>query len=230
MKIDLTKSLSQSHSFSIKSLDLYKNSSILKFFRPRENKMALLSMPFTFTKKKVFTYKSIFLGFGFLFLLLGAFVYLKTLYCPFNGLLGETFQVTKNLVCSFCLIAGFASLFICHYLSVEQEVVGHFTRKAHRDLSNLYARKKIEYKINQLFNFGIAYHKSLVLNQIYRESCAKIQDLQDEAYLLFNKMILTKQLSPGKREYLYNQMILELDLKLETILLDFEAVQPSQGS
>lgn len=227
-EILLKHQLSTKPLFTVKLADFGKSYLELDHFRQQIewDKKCLEPMPFTAAKRKVLTYKSIFLALGLLFLVLGAFIYMRTFALPFTYFLLGTFYIAKNLVCGFCGMAGTASLLISHSLRTDREIVGHIIRKGRRNLSKLYARKKIEHKLNSFMNFGPAYQKSLVLSHTYRETHDKILDLKEETLHLFQRILSADHLNGGRKEHLYNQAVLEMDLRLEEILLNFKETHP----
>lgn len=205
--------------YSIKLADIGKGSLELDLFRQQIEWTRLHPMPFTAAKKKVLSYKSIFLGLGLLFLVLGVFIWMKTHILPMHYLLLGTFYVAKNVICGFCGLAGAASLLICYSLSTEKEIIQQMIRKAQRDLSTLYSRKKLEHGIKG-YSWGNC-DKSAYLLQGYRETHHKILDLKEETFLLFHRILHAEHLNGGKKEHLFNQAIMELDLKIEDLLHSF---------
>jgi hypothetical protein len=226
--INFSNQVSTKPLFTVKLSDFGKSYLELDLFRQQVewDRNNFLLMPFTATKKKILTYKSIFFGLGLLFFVLAVFIYMKTLAFPLAQFLLGSFHFARNLACGFCGFAGLASLLVCHSLSTEKEIVNNLSRKAHRDLSKLFIRKKIEHSINIFFNFGVASQKSNFLKQLYHETYDRIHDLKEETLHLFQSILMASHINGGKKEHLYNQVVLEMDVKLNNILLAFKETHP----
>jgi hypothetical protein len=216
--------LSIKHFYTVKLTTFTKNYSELDLFR-EHIEWHKHSLPQTFinlTKRKVIAYKLIFLGLALLFFALAFFVCMKTFALPLTYFLQSSFSIAKNLVCLFCTIASFTSLYIFSTLNTDQEIINHLTRKTYRDLWKFYSRKKIEGGIRSFFDFRPNCQKTLLLNQIYQEASDKIYDLQEEIPHLFQIITQASHINQRQKELLYNQVILEMNDKLQNILFQFK--------
>ena len=209
--------------FAVRLSGLGKNYPELDLFRQQIEieRNGIFHLPYSAAKKKVLTYKSVFLVLGLLFLGLGVSIYLKTL--AFSSLFFTigAFHIAKNLICGICVMAGLGSLLICKSLRTEKEVINHLVRKARRNLAKIHARKRIENGIKTFFSFGAHYRKSQHLRHTHHEAHDKIHDLKEETFHLIERIAQAGHLNSHKKESLYNQALLEMGDKLEGILLQF---------
>ncbi len=212
--------------YEIQSKLYLKNYSELNLFRQEleysHNFYSGLS--YSLARKKTLTYKSVFLGLGLLFIILGSFVYYTTLKFPNEIILSSTFEMAQHLIGGLSLLAGLGSLLICYSIRTESEIINHLLRRYYRQLSKSYARKQLQYKIRSFFLFGVSYRKQILLKHNYIDIKDQFIYLKEKTIELITYILNAKNVPPIKKDLLCNQTILELEEKLATLLDQFEQI------
>ncbi len=175
-------------------------------------------LPYSATKKKIFTYKSIFLLLGLVFVFLGGVIFTQSAAWH----IAESYILAaKGMIGTFCGIAGLSALWIAKSLRTEKEAANHSLRQARYKLTKAYARKKMEFGLKGLFAFGKSYDKAQVLKHAYRDAQDKFHEHVHNLEHLCDR-ISRAPLPVPEREHLYNQALLEfidhLDQTLETFM------------
>ncbi len=217
--------LVKNNDHEIQSTLYFKNYSDLNIFRREIDgvKSFYSRTPYSLARKKTLTYKSIFLGLGLLFIVLGSFIFFTTLKYPAIPLFNNTFEILKQFTCGASLLIGLGSLLVCYSLRTESEIINHMVRKSHRHLARCYARKKLQHKIHSLFLFGENYRKYLFLKQHHMDSKHHIFILKEKTQELMAHILNAPHLNVSKKEILCNQAILELEEKLTDLINEFDS-------
>jgi|694.fasta_scaffold75838_2 hypothetical protein len=173
-------------------------------------------------KKKVFTYKSVFLLFGFIFLSLSAVILAKASYWSFGTLSYKEFFIAKNLACTFCASIGVASGWIGYSLRPEKEAAGLLLRKAKHKLSKAFASQKLNNGLKGLLAFGKKYQQTIALQHAYQEAWDHCHHLHEELLHLFDRIGETCSLNEQAKEHLYNQALMEFKEKTFEVVHQFK--------
>lgn len=175
-------------------------------------------LPYTRIKRKVLTYKWVFLTLCLLFFFLTLTIAFKAVYWPFAHFSYTQFFILKNLVCALCVSIGLSSFSVAYLMKTEKEAALSTLRHARYRLNKAYARKKIEAGIKGMFAFGHQYQKSQVIKHSYHEAKDKMNHLYDDLLHLFERIHRTTNLTPQQQEHLYNQALLEFSDKIRTVI------------
>lgn len=237
---EISNSLLTNQSFPINLFHYYNQQTERPFFRLKKQQTGIYpeleifrqqieieknghyQLPYSNVKRKVFTYKSIFMIFGLLFFLLGSLIYMKAVYWSFGHFSYNEFFIVKNLAVAFCGFIGSVSLWIARTMRTEIEAANQVLRRAKYKLGKVFARKKIEYGIQGLLTFGKKYEKSQALKHAYYEACDKFMHRYENLNYLFKRINHSSLLNAQTREHLYNQAILEFGDLTKEIIRDFK--------
>lgn len=186
-----------------------------------ESKAGLHHLPYTNNKKNTTFYKSVFLGFASLFLVLN----ITTMAIPSAlgcGFLFSSCTFLKGIIVSVCTFLSATALTIALRLKAEKEAVVHSVRKAKAHTAAIYARKKVSIGIKNVFSlFGPGREKAAALRQLYQDTCDKINDKKDETLHLVHRIATAETLDLLEKEDLLNQAIEEFNEKLHQLTQTF---------
>ncbi len=168
------------------------------------------------SKKKLTLYRLIFAGFAAFFIFLAACLWGHSVPFAITILSVSESILFKNMMGGVAALLGGAALCIGATLRTERDVAARLMRKARRQLSRQYARKKVE-------NFGVA---SFALKTAYQEALGTIRDHHAELLQLFEHIAHSSGIHAGSREHLFNQALAELNQRLYRVVRDFSHEGP----
>lgn len=210
---------------SFPAIKLYrdnKNYSELNLFRQQVAIDSATPLLYSNAKKKLFTYKLIFMGLSAFFFFLAACLWWHSV--PFaTGMLSiSESTLLKNMLGAICACFGGAAFFITALLRTDREAASHLMRKARHQITRHYARKKVELGVTRLLNFGKAYTTAVSLKGAYREALGTVNDHHNEILQLFDHISSSSGMTNRTREHLYNQALCELNQKLHRVVESFK--------
>lgn len=199
----------------------------LDLFREQieQSKAGLHHQPFTTNKRSTTFYRAIFFGF----------------FAVFSALGITTMTIPLALNCGFfgsCVFLKGIAVIICSFLSIlaltlglrikpEKEAIAFYVRKTKARISAIYASKKINMGIKNIFVFiGQNKHKASALKQMYHEMIEKINDKHEEALHLAHRIITAETVNDQEKEDLLNQAIEEFNEKLRLLVQSFKHAVP----
>jgi hypothetical protein len=222
LNTNLLLTYSQKPLFTIKKPITAKSYPELEIFKHQiEIERKSPHLPYTRVKKKVLTYKGIFLAFCMIFFFLTLLIFMKAVFWPFAHFTYSQFFIAKNLACALCALVGIFSLWIARTMRAETEAAKSVLRHARYRLNKAYARKKIEAGIKGIWAFGLKYQKSQVIKHSYHETYDKMDHHYEDLLHLFERIAQSSSLNAANREHLYNQAILEFSDKLKNVAMRF---------
>lgn len=180
--------------------------------------------PYTVECKKVTYYRTVFLGFSFIFLALSFVLFFHKMSWPFH-LYAGILNVSKTLALTFSLFLSAAALLLGLRLHPEKDAAAHLARKAKQKLAAIYTRKNVESGLRSFFAFGLTYRKSEVFRQTYKEIREKINEKHEHTLYFMERIAEAKQLNWKTKEELFNQALLELDDKLHLLVHTFRSTK-----
>ncbi len=169
---------------------------------------------------KVRWYRSIFFGFGIVFLGMSALIYCQNLVF-FAGLLGSIGSATKNILAVFPLLLALVSIGMGYALCIAKEASGSLAEKAKRKLIRSYARKRIKLGFHGFAFFKNDMGKQSALKHQYTEALDLIVEQHDETLHLLQKIQKYTLVDPCYRELLFNQALAEMNNRMQNIFNTF---------
>jgi hypothetical protein len=199
----------------------------LDLFRQQieQGKACLHHQPYTNSKKNTLIYKAIFLSFSALFVLLSVLTVCISFAYSWGIFNLTSIGIVKTALVLFCALLAFSSFFIGISLRTEREAIQCAVRRARARTSRIYARKRIQFGINQILPFSRAKRQmSASLKNAYRDTCEKISDRKDEALHLVQR-IISASLAWSEKEMLLNQAIENLSEQLFLLTHSFRILK-----
>lgn len=181
--------------------------------------------PYSTMKSSVMLYRTIFLGFGALYFLLGIILFFNSLNWSYTFLFGNSIDL-KLAFCGLCAIASSSGILIGFTLRTEIEAAKRLYGKAKRRLKKFYDRKLVKFGVIRFLSFGQEYRKTLALKQMYLDSLEKLQEYKEETLQILDQIARSNSLDGRMKEELFNQAILELDDKMNLVIHTFKSSNP----
>lgn len=217
------------HLFTAKPVFHIKRYADLDSFRQQieESQAGLHHQPYTSYKKNTLFYKSIFLGFAALFLMLSltAMAIPSAMGC---GFFFRSCAFLKGIIVVFCTALSLSSLTLGLRLRAEKEALAYSIRKTKALMAAIYARKKVRMGVKSMFAImGPARLKTSALKEMYRETSDKINDKKDESLHLIHRIATAETLDEQEKEILLNQALEELNDQLQALTHTFRHASPA---
>lgn len=167
--------------------------------------LTTLFRPYSATKSSVWFYRSVFYGFGCLYMILGMMLITKS-HTLAPELLFINSSLIKSVLFVLCALSASISLVIGYSMKPEQEAVNHLCRKAKERVKNIYQKKA---------RLGMTQQE---LEQRYIAAMERLHGHKKEAEVLLNRIAATDSLEETMREELFNQALLELKQKTNELV------------
>lgn len=172
--------------------------------------------------QKIWWDRCLFFGFSLFFLLLGTIIFFKTPNWTCNVFFNDCYTV-KTMICVFCLVLSSIAFWTGYKICPKKHAVNDLVGKAKKNLSRLYSYRQSELTFSADKKQLAIYYK-----QAYHYAKDKIQEGKEEAFRLIDNISRWPALDNSSREHLLNQTILELNDKLNKIIVTFKATSQTQ--
>lgn len=181
--------------------------------------------PYTAAKSSVSIYRTIFLGFGALYFMLGMILSFKSLTWTCGLIFGSCFGV-KVVLFSVCALISSVSITLGFTMKTEKEAVKKLFNDAKKRLKKLYEKKLVHFEVQSHFAFGKEYRKTLAFKQQYQEALDKLSDQKEETFHLIERIAKSYDLDGEMQEELFNQALLEFRQRADEQLVAFSESNP----
>lgn len=182
-----------------------------------ENKSALHHYPYSLNHGKMLLYKAIFLGISLIFAALAGYLYSIYFNWTFTLLFGTTGGV-RSFLCGFSLLLSFAALVVGLWIRPEREIAHSIVNKIKQKGRKIFSKKKAELSGHMASPRIVSDHGNVLFREHYELWLEEINDIEEEVLLILQRITLSRVLSAKEKERLYNQALLELQLRLESHL------------
>lgn len=167
--------------------------------------------------RKARIYRFIFLCFSFLFLFLAGVVYFKTTNWACS-LYFSNCELVKASSISICLLLASLSLVVSYKIKPEREAVNFLAEKIRSTINQIYQSSQIRLKevtknqTSSLKSFPPGFKTK------YYETLDHIQEKQDKVLHVLESIALSNQLNAAAKKRLFNQALLDFQMKLNEIV------------
>lgn len=166
-------------------------------------------------KRKVIHYRTIFLTFGIIFMSLAAYIFTKSPIWIMSGV--------KPIICLFTFLLGIGAFTIAIALRYEKEAVRSIYHKALQQLYHAYVERKGSIDQDHEMSFSETFKRKMALKNPFLAAKAKMKGAEIESIDLMDRIVKAPNLNLAMKEKLFNQVLEELQLKLEHILHDYRS-------
>lgn len=214
----------QSHSFSDSKKDFHLRNYIeLNQFRQKveEEKIGPHHQPYQAGRKKTIIYRTIFYSLGLIFLSLCIFMYTQTMNWS-GSLIFVNYTATKMAMCVFTFILSIAACIVGQLIKTEKEATNQLIHRAQSKVRRIMSYKRAEFGLTRFLSFGKQFRKHIAAKEAFHDAWEKIRESKRVTYALLEQIAKTKGLDTSTTEKLFNQTILELNDKLNVIILEFK--------
>lgn len=181
-----------------------------------EGRCGLHHYPYTTNKNKIFIYKSIFFGLSGLFICLALYLYYSHLSWTFAFLFRDNMPI-KQVICFICGVFCAFSAGLGLLITPEKELALQAVMSAKRQIKKVYRRRLNSIScVHNSSPMGTS-HERIVIKHTYEDTLEKLEAFKSETLMTLKRIGISKQLSESQKEHLYNQVILELQFKLELL-------------
>lgn len=179
--------------------------------------------PFTYYKKIVLMYRTAFLGFSLLFLILGTICF-NIHIIHLWGLFSST-SVVKGFFVALCSLLSLGGISLALGMKTEKEAVHAITKAAKASIAKMHSRRKAKLGMKWYLAF-LGPHKEEVdaIKHSYDEAIEKILVKKEEALHLLHNIATAETLESSEKEDLMNQALLELKEQLRGIIENFRGL------
>ncbi len=181
--------------------------------------------PYSHQKSTVLIYRMIFLTIGVIYFILGAILLSKSLSWTCGFIFGSTTAV-KSVLLSVCGSVSLSSIWLGLCMTTERESVKNTVRQAHREIKKIYERKLTQNGIKRFFANEMDLRRSTAFKQHLQDFLDNLHLEQKHATHLVDRIAKSNSLNKESREELFNQAIIELRSKLNSIIQAFECSSP----
>lgn len=176
--------------------------------------------PYETHKRNALFYRSIFFGFGILFLGLMWFIAMQQTNWFCNAYMGYCL-LTKMSASGFCGLAAIAALSIGLRIRADREAVQNLLSKAKRHIGRMYARKRTSFGVKRFLVFCQHNTQAILMRHAYHESVDKMHEIKDTTLQLLDQISKASHLDHAKKIELLNMAILDMREKLHQIVKSF---------
>lgn len=195
----------------------------LQLFREQIEIHTVSHRPYTQHKRKIKTYRLIFLGLAALYMTLAIlFFYTLSPYMT-NFVLGSYSFLLKNGVCALFAFASLASTVFSYFLSAEKEATQLIYRKTKLKLREVYKRNIAKAGLKRFIVIGKARQDLFNFKQVYHDSIDRLHHYKDETFHLIERILSSDSMDSSKQEHLLNQALLEMNDKMSDVLHRFKS-------
>jgi len=173
--------------------------------------------PYSSNKGKVRIYQGIFLGIGFLFLILAGVANTRTASWHCNLYFANGVAI-KTLMGSFALLLSISAFGLAFSMRPERETVAYFVKRAKRNLHRTYMREKGLWGWKRFLLFG---EKQSQLRHTYLEIKDRLKERGEETLLLMGQIKRMEEYDRETKESLFNKALLELHDQLHSLTQSF---------
>jgi len=168
--------------------------------------------PYEAMLNQALLYRLIFILLGSLFFFFGLFIYEQSInWLPYSFIF-STDLTAKNSALTICLLLSFAAFGMSLTVSPQNQALDLFAKRTKRKLNRIYNKQK----------FLIDLKKAKLLKDIFHDASDKVNEIKEEAKMLFSQ--ITKSNLPDKKmvSKLYNEALLEANDHLHLIIKKFK--------
>lgn len=179
--------------------------------------------PYTYYKKIVLMYRTAFLGFSLLFLILGTICF--NIHIIHLWGLFESTSVVKGFFVALCSLLSLGGISLALGMKTEKEAVHAITKTSKASIAKIYSRRRAKFGIKWYLAF-LGPHKEEVeaIRHTYEEVLEKIIVKREEALHLLHNIGTAETLDLTEKEDLMNQALIELKEQLTGNVNNFRNV------
>lgn len=200
----------------------------LEFFRSQVDikEKILDKQPYSRMKPKWSVYKNVFINLGLIYLILSFVLFWKGIFVSPISILQNNFKV-HPIIPFFCFLSALYCLATGIRMSPPVESIKKTYRKAKRALKYCYQKQRLRFDSG--YSFG-SYRNTppySILPCFYEAALEQLFAEKTKALSLADKISASAELSPEKKEELYNELLLELREQMFQIVQEFETLEYS---
>jgi hypothetical protein len=195
----------------------------LQLFKQQIDVHHVSHSPFTTHKKKVSTYRMIFLALASFYIISGLIFFYKLSPYTSNYLLGSYSFLVKNGACAFCALAALFSVGTGIFLNPEKEALYFSYKKARKKLKEIYHHNLGKLGLKRFLAVGEGRQRLVDFKHLYHEALDRLHHHKDDTSHLFERIIASDSMDITKRELLLNHSILEMEDKMNDVIHRFKS-------
>lgn len=175
--------------------------------------------PYSYLKPSILFYRIVFLTIGVVYFILASILLSKSLNWTCSLIFGSSLAVKTTLLI-ICGGVSLTSLYYGLFISAERETVRLTIRHAKKKLKKLYSSQFSFFK--RLMDSNEQTEKSGQIYQQLNKIMEQLDRLQAECIHLVDRISKSESMGEDQKEELFNQAIIELRFKLESMIETFE--------
>lgn len=183
------------------------------------NKNSPENRPYSYLKPSILFYRIVFLTIGVVYFILASILLSKSLNWTCSLMFGSSLAVKTTLLI-ICGGVSLTSLYYGLFISAERETVRLTIRHAKKKLKKLYSSQFSFFK--RLMDSNEQTEKSGQIYQQLSKIMEQLDRLQAECIHLVDRISKSESMGEDQKEELFNQAIIELRFKLESMIETFE--------
>jgi hypothetical protein len=182
----------------------------------KESHTCLRFHPYTVNKIKIQIYKMIFFALTALFLFLSAYLVKSSLSWTCHLIFGCSVTI-QYILCMTCVLFATSSFILGIMLQPETEIASQMIKKAKKRARKICYAKIFELKLQMSSAPDNIQGDGDYYRMLYEKTADAIDECKEKTALLLKRIRISKTLTDENKDTLYNQVLVDLQEKLDTI-------------